>query len=207
MYKKFACAVALLCCVLCLTVFANGEFYVYGEDNKQITQVFNMPDEGKLKAYCEDNKITYLAVNADNTKQIRRTEFSDAFSEKIADLSVLSDDQILKLSASVSGFENTTGKIVKRGDLKFLKIELKTEDGGGEYVLTQYITVSDSKKIVLSFYTDLEVDRDYIQSVFEKQFPKKTNYEPFIIIGLIVFAFVGVVAGVLIVKELRKKEE
>ena len=204
--KKIACAVVIFCCLFGIRAAADEEFLVFGEDNKQISQVLNM-SQTELEKYCEDNKITYLAVNADNTKQIRRSEFADAFSQKVTDLSVLGDKEILRLADSLTGFSDVKGEIIKRNALKFLKVELETEDDGGKYVLTQYLTVQDGQKTVLTFYTADGVDRDYIQSAFEKQFPEKFNYKPFIIIGIILFAFVSVIVAVLVIKEIRKKED
>lgn len=205
--KKIACIVVLLCCILNLAILAEEDFYVYGKDNKQISEMFFDMSEEELEKYCKENMITYLAVNPDNTKQVRKSEFQDEFSKKVRELSVLSDKEILDLAEELSGFSDVKGKIVNRNTMKFLKIELKTEDRGGEYVLTQYITVHDGKKILLTFYTDADVERDYIQSVFENQFPKQTDYKPFIIIGFVVFGFAAVLVTLLIVKELRKKEE
>lgn len=203
MIKKTICLLALSL-LLVFNVTAAEDFLVFGEQTGEVAKVLGMSEE-KVETYCTENKITYLAVNKDNTKQIRKTEFSDEFSKKIIDISVLEDKEILEFSSLISTFESANGKVITHGDKKFLKVELETVDSGGKYYLTQYVTVCDAQKTVLTFYTADGQDKSYIDDVFESQFPQKTDYKPYIIIGVIVFTLIGAVVAVLIIKELRQK--
>ena len=201
--KKIICLLALSL-LLVFNVTAAEDFLVFGEQTGEVANVLGMTDK-ELETFCKQNKITYLAVNKDNTKQIRKAEFSDEFSKKIIDISVLEDKEILEFSSLMSTFDSANGKVITHGDKKFLKVELETVDSGGKYYLTQYVTVCDAQKTVLTFYTADGQDKSYIDDVFESQFPKKTDYKPYIIIGVVLFALIGVAVAVLIIKELRQK--
>jgi hypothetical protein len=205
--KKIICLICalLLCCSV--TVLADSEFSVYGEDDIDIfCQAFDM-DAGEIKYYLSQNNITYLAINGDNTKQIKRSEITDAFSQKVVDFSVLEDSEILNLANQISGFENSKGQVVTVGDIKLLKTEVKTKDSGGEYVLTQFVTVKGGKKITLSFFTAGDGDRAYIETVLKEQFPKEKDFTPFLIGGTVALSIAILVVIVLIILEFRKKED
>jgi hypothetical protein len=205
--KKIICLICalLLCCSV--TVLADSEFLVYGEDDIDIfCQAFDM-DAGEIKYYLSQNNITYLAINGDNTKQIKRNEITDAFSQKVVDFSVLEDSEILNLANQISGFENSKGQVVTVGDIKLLKTEVKTKDSGGEYVLTQFVTVKGGKKITLSFFTAGDGDRAYIETVLKEQFPKEKDFTPFLIGGTVALSIAILVVIVLIILEFRKKED
>jgi hypothetical protein len=205
--KKIICLICalLLCCSV--TVLADSEFLVYGEDDIDIfCQAFDM-DAGEIKYYLSQNNITYLAINGDNTKQIKRSEITDAFSQKVVDFSVLEDSEILNLANQISGFENSKGQVVTVGDIKLLKTEVKTKDSGGDYVLTQFVTVKGGKKITLSFFTAGDGDRAYIETVLKEQFPKEKDFTPFLIGGTVALSIAILVVIVLIILEFRKKED
>lgn len=207
MIKKIICLICalLLCCSV--TVLADSEFSVYGKDDIDIfCQAFDM-DAGEIKYYLSQNNITYLAINGDNTKQIKRSEITDAFSQKVVDFSVLEDSEILNLANQISGFENSKGQVVTVGDIKLLKTEVKTKDSGGEYVLTQFVTVKGGKKITLSFFTAGDGDRAYIETVLKEQFPKEKDFTPFLIGGTVALSIAILVVIVLIILEFRKKED
>jgi hypothetical protein len=144
--KKIICLVAIFVLCFCFSVSAEGEFLVYGEDDIELfCRAFDM-DDCEIVDYVNENNITYLAINRDNTKQIKRSETVDAFSKKVVDFNVLADDEIKNLANEISGFENSKGEVVTARGYKLLKSELKTKDSGGEYVLTQFVTVKNSKK-------------------------------------------------------------
>lgn len=203
MFKKIF-AFIIVCFAFCFTVLAKSDLYVFPDDAVQIAEVLNMTEES-LKLYCDENNVTYLAVNSDNTKQIRKTETVDAVSEKILSLSCFSDSEILGFSKELSGFD-ATGEVIEQNGLKFLKIELQTEDGGGKYILTQYITIENSKKTVLTFYTADGVSRNYVQNIFEEQFAQNEHYTALIIAAAVILIAVAVVVTLLIIKELKKKQ-
>ena len=128
--KKTICLL-VLCLLFVFNVTATDEFFIFGEQTDKVAKVLGMSEE-KVETYCTENKITYLAVNKDNTKQVRKTEFSDEFSKKIVDISVLSDQEIFEFSSLISTFESAKGEIVEQDGMKFLKVELETTDSGGK---------------------------------------------------------------------------
>lgn len=203
--KKITCLIAVLAVMLSVSVYAHDEFLVYGQDDIEgICQALNM-EAGEINDYCKENNITYLAVNPANTKQIRKTVIKDAFSQKIGNLSVLSDKDILCLSGQLSSVENAIGEVVTRNSQKFLKIEVKSTDSGGEYILTQYVTVADSQKTVLSFYTDTKEDTAYIDEVFNSQFVEKNTVKYIVVAGVAVFSLLAIAVLALIVRDILLK--
>lgn len=205
--KKILCFIVAFALCFSFSVLAEEEFAVYGEDDIELfCRAFDM-DDCEIVDYVNENNITYLAINRDNTKQIKRSEIVDAFSQKVVDFNVLADDKIKNLANEISGFENSKGEVVTIRGYKLLKSELKTEDSGGEYVLTQFVTVKNSKKIILSFYTASNADRAYIEDALKEQFPQERNFKPVAIVGTVAFSLAIVVALVLIIAEFRKKED
>lgn len=203
--KRIICLIAVLTVIFSLSVSAVDDLLVYGEDDIEgICNALDMND-CDIADYCKQNNVTYLAVNPDNTKLVKRVEIADDFSKRIVDLSVLSDENIQTLSYELSHFSDAKGRVVSLDGFKLLKYELKTEDN--EYYLTTYITVKNSKRITLSFYTNVGTERDYIDSIVKEQFKADINYKPFVIVGVVIFGCAAVVAAVLIIKELRKKED
>lgn len=193
-----------------MNVFAlqlDNEFYVYGQDNKELSKTIDMT-ESELKEYCKNNNITFLAVNKTNTKQIKRTEIEDAFSKKIGDFFALKDNEIIELAEELTGFSGVKGTVFEKGNKKFLKVELKSADSGGEYFLTQYITVSDSKKEILSFYTAKKENTDYVEEVFSSQFKtskSSTALKVISVIGMVLFGGLALVVFVAIIKDTFEK--
>lgn len=206
MIKKIVLVFAVLVCLFSLNTMAlqvDSDFYVYGQNNKELCDTIGM-SEGELNEYCQTNNITFLAVDKDNQRQIRKTETKDAFSKKIGNFFALKDDEILELTEELTGFKNVKGAVLEKGNKKYLKVELKTTDSGGEYYLTQYLTVTDSKKEILSFYTNVNENTDYIENVFSSQFKTSSSVSVLKIIsaiGIVLFSVLAVTVIVLIVKD------
>ncbi len=195
---------------LTLNVSAKSEeFYVYGQDNSSLSEILVM-SENELEVYVETSNITYLAVNKTNTKQIKKVEYIDDFSKKVQSFLALRDNEILELAEDLSGIENIKGEVFEKGHYKFLKVSAKTKDSGGEYVLTQYITVNKGKKEILSFYTTDGEDTKYINEYFKSVFGIKetsATLKALSIIGTVLFSLLAVVVLVAIVKETYGKKE
>ena len=211
MIKKFICVLASFICLFSVNAFAlqvDEDFYVYGQQDAQLCEVIGMT-EGELKEYCKTNNITFLAVNKTNTKQIRKTEIKDDFSKKAGDFSAFKDKEILDLTEELTGFQNVSGTVFEKNEQKFLKVEVKTTDSGGEYIITQYITVTEGTKKTLTFYTDSKEDTDYIEKVFSSQF-KSTNavsaLKVITIVGIALFSALALVVLVAIIKDTFTKK-
>ncbi len=204
MIKKIALIIMVLL-MSSISVFAKSEFYVYGKDNiDYFCEIFDM-NAGDINDYFEQNNITYFACNKDNTKQIKKIETVDEFSKRVFDMSVLEDDDILDLADELSGFTGTKGDVIEYEGRKFLKTEHQTKDSGGNFVLTQYITVEKSKKTVISFYTAENTERAYIWENFKSLVEPQNDYALFLILGVGIFAFVALWIIVLLIKDFKKE--
>ena len=149
-----------------ISLKAGDEFSVYGEDSKKVAEILGM-SETALNEYTQQNNIVYLAVNEDNTKQIRLTVAATAFSESTGNLSLLSDSEIKELIPDITGDSAVKGKIIESDGQKFVLSRVSSEDSGGGYTLARYFTVAGDNEYILSFYTSQGVSEDYIKSVFE----------------------------------------
>lgn len=173
MFRKIFCAAAALILLIIpvsaagkISLKAGDEFTVYGEDSGKAAEILGM-SETELDGYVSQNNIVYLAVNDDNTKQIRLTVAATAFSESTGNLSLLSDSEIKKLIPDITGDSAVKGEIIENGTQKFVLSKVSSEDSGGGYTLARYFTVAGDNEYILSFYTSQGVSEDYIKSVFE----------------------------------------
>lgn len=149
-----------------ISLKAGDEFSVYGQDSGKAAEILGM-SEAELNGYVSQNNIVYLAVNEDNTKQIRLTVAATAFSESTGNLSLLSDSEIEELIPDITGDSAVKGDIIESGGQKFVLSRVSSEDSGGGYTLERYFTVAGDNEYILSFYTSEGVSEDYIKSVFE----------------------------------------
>ena len=149
-----------------ISLKAGDEFSVYGQDSGKAEEILGM-SEAELDGYVSQNNIVYLAVNEDNTKQIRLTVAATAFSESTGNLSLLSDSEIEELIPDITGDSAVKGEIIENGTQKFVLSKVSSEDSGGGYTLARYFTVAGDNEYILSFYTSQGVSEDYIAEVFE----------------------------------------
>lgn len=149
-----------------ISLKAGDEFSVYGQDSGKAEEILGM-SEAELNEYTRQNNIVYLAVNEDNTKQIRLTVAATAFSESTGNLSLLSDSEIKELIPDITGDSAIKGEITENDSQKFVVSRVSSEDSGGGYTLERYFTVAGDNEYILSFYTSQGVSEDYIESVFE----------------------------------------
>lgn len=173
MLRKIFCAATALILLMIpvsaagrISLKAGDEFTVYGEDSGKAAEILGM-SETELDGYVSQNNIVYLAVNEDNTKQIRLTVAATAFSESTGNLSLLSDSEIEELIPDITGDSAVKGEIAENGAQKFVLSRVSSEDSGGSYTLARYFTVAGNNEYILSFYTSDGVSEDYIESVFE----------------------------------------
>ena len=199
------------------TITPDGEFYQYPKDTEKMAEILSA-DQKSLDEYCALGGIEYFAVNEDNTKQIKISYSKTQFSENVSNISNLSDDKIKELLPDITGIENASGEILKKGSQKFVKTQFKTSDNGGYYVLTQYITVANKKNIVLSFYTTVgdKSDYDYIEKTFESFDSAEWKIErdndsslstAIIVVGaaIIIFGIICILTMVTLIIDIRRK--
>ncbi len=211
MLKKLLIAFVGIAVMLVSVVSAleiGDEFYLYGRDDKKLAESLSMT-ESQVQSYCKENYITLLAVNKDNSKQIREITRQTEFSKTVKNLAVLSDKEILDLTFQLCGIENAKGKVIEKDAYKYLKIEVKGKDSGGEYILTQYITVKNGKTVTLSFYTSNGKDTAYVDEIFNSQFSNTSAIKGWLTAALAVLLGICAVLSVMIVRDLKapKMEE
>lgn len=169
--KRIIALIVVFVLIFSLTVSANSNITIepkgkFTTETEQIVKITGKDKEGLLD-FCIENKIVYMAVNEDNSKQIRVSVKTNDFSESVANINGLSDDKINAVLADIIGVEGIKGEIINRNGQKFIKTEMSSSDSGGDFILTEYITVADKKIYVLSFYTDKNADTKYIAKTFK----------------------------------------
>ncbi len=217
MIKKVLCTALLWLMLLPLSVsaldIATPEFYLFGDNPKAVSEILGLT-EAELTSYCTENCITYLAVNKDNTKQIRLSIKETSFSKTVGDLSNISDQTALTLASESLLPDSVLGEIATLNGQKFIKTEAKTSDSGGEFILTEYITVAEKKLYTYSFYTDINTDSSYIETEFsnftEQYFkseikPLSPVYKYLILAAIILLALAIAAITFTIIKDIKKK--
>ena len=215
--KIFCWAAALILLVLPvsaagrISLKAGDEFSVYGQDSGKAEEILGM-SEAELDGYVSQNNIVYLAVNEDNTKQIRLTVAATAFSESTGNLSLLSDSEINELIPDITGDSAVKGEITESGGQKFVVSRVSSEDSGGGYTLARYFTVAGDNEYILSFYTSDGVPEDYIESVFESldsddfyTREDKSPYSYMVIAAIAVFSAGGLYIIYTLIRDLTVK--
>lgn len=199
----------ILAFTLNVSAESQDKFYVYGKETNALSKILNM-SAVELKDYVEYTDITYLAVNKDNTKQIKMVEYQNEFSKKTYNFLNLRDNEILELTEDLTGIKGIKGEVFEKGKYKFLKTSSKTQDSGGEFVLNQYITVSKGKVMILNFYTAEGQNTDYIEEYLYSIFgitktPKAIKVLS--VTGIILFSLLAAVVLFAIIKDTFYKKE
>lgn len=178
-------------------ITAPKGFYSYksGQSAESTAEILGMTAD-KLENYCTENGIVFIAVNKDNTKQIKVFVTESEFSSSVGNLTNLSDDKITALIPDITGTRG--GEIIVKDGQKFIKTVETLSDSGGEYSVISYVTVAAKKDYVLSFYTVSGTDTDYTGEVFDsfssedfyKYADEKSKFG-FVIIAAIVLLVLG----------------
>lgn len=205
MIRRIICAVSAVL-MLTASVFAASDsieitapkdFYSYksGGSAEDTAKLLGMTAD-ELESYCNENCIVFLAVNKDNTKQIRVSLAESAFSSSIGNLSNLSEDKIRLLIPDITGADS--GELIDKNGQSFIKTTQTLSDSGGEYSVINYVTVADKKDCVLSFYTASGTSTDYTNEVFESfssddfyKVADQKSYFGYVIIAAIVLLALG----------------
>ncbi len=192
----------------------EGDFYIYGEHSDKVASALGM-EQDALEEYLNQNGVVYLAVNEDNTKQIRVTSVTTDFSNSVINISGLSNDSITALIPDITGIKDAKGEVILKDGQKFVKTQFKTKDSGGEYILTEYFTVANRMCIALSFYTKATADTDYIEKTFESfssplfiTAKKESGPIGFIVLAAaIIFGMACVVIVFTIIRDIKKENK
>jgi hypothetical protein len=213
--KRIIALIAVFILLFSLTVSADssinitpdGEFIT---ETEQIAKIIGM-DKNELLDFCIENKMVYIAVNKDNSKQIRVTVKENDFSNGIVNINGLSDDKINAVLPDVIGVEGIKGEIINKDGQKFIKTEMSSKDSGGDFILTEYITVANKKVYVLSFYTNKKADTKYIEKTFETlespNFVVENNGLFWIVgIAIVIFLFASIFIILTLIRDIKAKK-
>ena len=142
-------------------------FYVFSDasDREKVSKIIGQETED-LDEYCSSNGIIYLAVNEDNSKQIRISRTKSNFSEKLGNISFLTDGEIGDVFAEDIK-ASSKYKLTEKNSQKFIVFENRYSDSGGKYTLTSFVTVANENLYTLSFYTSENSDTEYMEKVFD----------------------------------------
>ena len=222
MIKRILSVIACFILIFSITVNAETQaevsiqppedFYILGEDNTAIAKTL-----GVSESELQDIDDNFFAVDKTNKRQIRLTVSADSLAVETKNISHLSNRDLMSLAPQITGVGGAKGEVVEKDGQKFIKIQLRTTDEGGEYVLTQFFTVAGSKSYLLSFWTDIQTDREYITEVFEtfdsndfisKNDEKNSNFIFYLVAaGTVVFFAACIIVGVTVVRDLKKEKE
>ncbi len=194
---------------------AGKSFFVFSEksDRNKVAQILGM-ESNTLADYCEQNNIVYLAVNKDNSKQIRAGVTETAFSGSVGNLSDLSDSKIKAIMPDITGAKEIQGEIIDKNGQKFIKTHIASNDSGGKYSVVQYITVAAKKIYTLNIYSAADLDTDYTEEIFEsfnspdfnELSATKNSYNYIIIAAIAVFVIISGYIIYTIIRDIKLKE-
>lgn len=179
------------------------------EDADELAEALGV-DTKEIKSYFKEDKLILMAVNGDNSVQIKLSRFENSYSKAIQSFSS-SDENIIKDYASSAGIYNY--KIVSNNETKFIFVETQVSDTYGGYVSSRYITVKNGEFYVLSCFSKGKEQDKRISEVF-KSLDIKTDtaslpvWQTVLIAGSIAL-FTAVIAAVAVdfIKERKSKAE
>lgn len=197
-----------------IEITAPKDFYCYksGQNAEDTAKILGM-SASELEKYCSDNGIVFIAVNGDNTKQIRLSVAESAFSGSIGNLSNLSEDKITALIPDITGA--VSGELTEKDGQSFIKTAETLSDSGGEYSVISYVTVAAKKDYVLSFYTASGTSTDYAGEVFDslssedfyKETDQKSNFGFVIIAAIALLAIVSAYIIFTLVRDIKNERK
>lgn len=206
-------SVILSACCFCVFAQAVDDFSItlpdeytsafLDDDKSDVAEIVGISAE-EVEDYFKKHGLKFLSVNKDNTSQIKLSVLEDEFSGKIISFNNLDNDKILKLANSLftGEYEQVSEgtQIVEKDGLKFLKFKENLADNGGEYTVTQYVTVYGGKTYRLSVFVTGEQKDGFSDTVF-KGFVLKQNTDAlpplvkvFIIVGIVIFSVIIVLS-------------
>lgn len=139
------------------------------DDLSELSKVVGISSDD-LKSYFNDGNFLYIAADKTNKNQIKLSCYEDEFSKKSINLIGFEDNDLLTLgeffltAKSEDSKPNITTET--NNGTKFIKTVENHKDSGGEYTVTQYITVIDGKTYKLSVFTPANADKQLEKEVF-----------------------------------------
>ncbi len=190
----------------------------YGEDLSHIAQALQI-DNAKIGNYFAENGLLYLAVSSDTETQVRLSIYNDNFSSRVNDISMLDDTALGEFVTTLNSDCTDLSCVITNSDRKFVKVKNTLNDSGGQYTVTQYITIANSKTYYLSCYNSGSDTDSTVEEIFDsfsisvQKQPHVTkseevkNYTPLYIAGIAVFSIIAVVIAASILISCKKQNK
>ena len=178
-----------------------------GDDLTQISSELDMTAD-ELNTYFNQNGIEYFAISKDTKSQIKISTYSNEFSKKVSDISLLDKDALDEFAKT---FDVNSDSIIENNDRKFICVKSSEKSGENTYTVTQYITIFNNQIVYFTGYNPGENTTSEITAAFDT-FELNTPsdninlYLALIISGIVVFSVVGVVMIIGITKLRNSKE-
>lgn len=223
----------LFAALICVIFVLFSAQYVYAESKefsidpgKDYVGVYSDSDKTKIAPlmnmtktaaddYFKKNNIAYFAVKNDRTVQVSVSVYSNDLSKITGDSSSLDNESLSKLANSLSTDESEQKILLENGIQYIVFTDDVTLSDGKICVSSQYITVADGKIYQLNFFSlgSSESD-DVVKTLDTFKINHKASKSPvsvlpmlLIIFGIAVFAAIGIVMLIGIIKRLRLKKE
>lgn len=210
--------VACFMAVTCFNVSADapkfnldmGSDYLYfrnGDDLKEAAKITGS-EERELKKLFDAENVVMLALSKDNLRQIRVAYYTNELSAEIGNLDLLDIKDLAEIKDSLSdklslGGENFSADYIENTEAPINKYIICTElftDSGGDYSVTQYLTVKDGAFWHITTYAPNHSGVPYIIPYFSVEEDGFDTSKILYIIGA-VFAVFAVVVFVLYFRE------
>lgn len=181
-----------------------------GEKTDKVAKLIGISSE-ELEKYFDDNGVLLIAVNKDNSRQVRLSEIDNEFSELVGDISDMEDNDISEIALELSGGRSDYKLFFEDGGYKYIVFSDSRKDSGGNYTVTQFFTVKGGKMYQLSFYEPGDTVPDEVYNMAKTlrvDYGQKSGIPVWaallIGIGIAVFASLAAVMVVGIIKDTRK---
>ena len=206
---------SVLCFLPAFTVFAAADDYTvkeqdgfvitYGDKNIESVAKIMGVTKSELKKKFKDENILFIAVNTDNSIQIRLSRYETELSKKVEDISYLSDGL---LSDIFPELENDNYIKTAIGKTPFIKNTETLLDSGGNYTSNQYVTIKNGYVYQISVYVSENAEQnladDFVNNV---RILNATIYSPrqkiLVACGIAVFVILIIIMIRGIIKDIR----
>ncbi len=216
-YKIFAAFFAVLL-LFQFSVYAQSEDYTINFDSSftvgytdkdlgEVAKITGM-DKTALSDYCKQNGVSFVAVNKDNTEQMRLFIYQTELSKQAKDFNNLSSEALNELAKEIGIGDFVTEK---SGGSEYMKFTETLEDSGGKYTSCQYITVKNGKVYQFSTYNSGETQSETVKKCFNSLIINSESSVFSVRQKIIIGAVISVLAAVIIImiigiiKDLKKQ--
>ena len=179
----------------------KGFTEVYRLENlSKAAKILGMSD-GELSEFLKKNEITYFAVSNDKSTQIRLSGVEDNFGKTVGEMNNLNNKQLKDLIKTLKKESTAKFSIDTSNGRNYIKSSSLLKDSGGEYTVTQYITVVNGKTYYLTCYNSGTKTSGEIKSVFSNliiyDVLNKTDNIKYII-GFLIVALMLISVGLIV---------